>query len=116
MSSALEVVELVTQNGLSATSLVVSITAWRRQNKHEPSPVASGPDRDELRPPSAINRGVSFAARMTGDSQRYQEEWAAELHDLPRRPRHIRTMYLLRISARAIPIGAIAWSTKRRKA
>ncbi|MFJ7070530.1 hypothetical protein [Streptomyces sp. NPDC101115] len=65
---------------------------------------------------SAPRRPTAFLARLTGDSKRYAEEWAAEWDDLPKRPRRIRALYLFRISTRAIPIGLMAWAKKRRKA
>ncbi|MFD7980201.1 hypothetical protein [Streptomyces sp. NPDC059071] len=116
MSSVVEVVELATQNSLSVASLVVSYATWRQQRSgRQPSGEAV---QVQDKPPSAPpgSRGISLAARLTGDSERYTEEWAAEWHDLPRRPRRIRAIYLTRISTRAIPIGVIAWSRKRRKA
>ncbi|MFG2772715.1 hypothetical protein [Streptomyces sp. NPDC048350] len=61
-------------------------------------------------------RPTALIARLTGDGERYAEEWAAEWDDLPQRPRRARAAYLVRISTRAIPIGMTAWARKRRKA
>ena len=116
MSAILEVVELATQSASSAATLIVAYATWRQQSSGRQPPGEAVQTRDEPGPAPPSSRRISFAARLTGDSARYAEEWAAEWHDLPRRPRRIRAIYLTRISARAIPIGVTAWSRKRRKA
>ncbi|MFJ9810679.1 hypothetical protein ACIRTB_20870 [Streptomyces sp. NPDC101158] len=116
MSGVLEVVEATVQNASTAVSLLGAIATWRQWRASGTPTAQPSQNEDEPRPLRANHRGVSLAARLTGDSERYAEEWAAEWHDLPKRPRRIRAMYAVRISARAIPIGVIAWSRKRRKA
>ncbi|MFF6773048.1 hypothetical protein ACFY8W_05725 [Streptomyces sp. NPDC012637] len=115
MSALLEVVEFATESGSSA-ALVVAYPWWRRHGDGARVSDLAVKTQDEARSAPPGSRRISFAARLTGDSARYAEEWAAEWHDLPRRPRRIRAIYLTRISARAIPIGVIARSRKRRKA
>ncbi|MFD7981666.1 hypothetical protein [Streptomyces sp. NPDC059071] len=115
MSAILEVVELATEGGSSA-ALIVAYPWWRRHGKGARASDLAVRTQDEARSAPPSGRGISPAARLTGDSARYAEEWAAEWHDLPRRPRRVRAMYLVRISTRAIPTGVTAWSRKRRKA
>ncbi|MFJ5829575.1 hypothetical protein [Streptomyces sp. NPDC093089] len=116
MSAILEAVEVATQGASSTATLAAAYAAWKRQRNGEHPSVVAVQTQGEARSATPSSRSISLAARLTGDSARYAEEWAAEWHDLPRRPRRIRAMYLARISTRAIPIGVIAWSRKRRKA
>lgn len=79
--------------------------------------VASFRLRDEIlgrTPPP--RRLTALIAWLTGDGERYAEEWLAEWDDLPQRPRRDRATYLFRISTRAVPIGMTTWARKHRKA
>ncbi|MFJ3902800.1 hypothetical protein, partial [Streptomyces sp. NPDC090025] len=80
----------------SSSALVATAVQWSQRKDDAPW----------VRP---NHRAVRLVARLTGarTRERYAEEWAAEWHDLPQRPRRIRAMYLLRISARAIPLGSV---------